>query len=87
MERIWTAFPIDRQQLVDAILHLGLGRLERAVGGTHRIQFVGSNVIGHSGRENEVAVGETLHERAGAEPVGTVVREVRLTAHEQSGNG
>ena len=35
-------------------------------------------------RQHEVAVGETLHQRAGAEPVGAVVGEVGLTGDEQA---
>ena len=34
--------------------------------------------------QDEVAVGQALHQRAGAEPVGAVVGEVGLADHEQA---
>src|SRR6185437_4339406 len=38
-------------------------------------------------RQDKIAVGKPLHERAGSEPIGTVIREVRFTDHEESWNG
>jgi len=36
--------------------------------------------------QHEVAVGQALHERRRAEPVGSLVGEVRLAQHEQAGH-
>ena len=38
-------------------------------------------VVADGGREHEVAVGESLHQRARTQPVGAVVGEVRLAEH------
>ena len=43
-------------------------------------------VVADRGRQHEVAVGQALHQRAGAEPVGAVVGEVGLADHEQAGD-
>ena len=87
MERIGAAFSVDANQLLDPILDLGLGGRERRMRNVHRIQFGRSDVVGNGVRQDEIPVGETLHQRARAEPVGAVVREVRFTAHEQSRDG
>ena len=36
--------------------------------------------------QDKIAVGKPLHERAGPEPVGTMIREVRFPDHEESRN-
>ena len=38
-------------------------------------------------RQDEIPVGEPLHERARAQPVGALVGEIRLADHEEPGNG
>ena len=57
------------------------------MGDVHRLQRGCCQVVGHGFRQNEVAIGETLHERAGTEPVGAVIREVRFIGHKQSRDG
>ena len=44
-------------------------------------------VVADGGRQHEVAVGQALHQRRGAEPVRAVVGEVRLADHEQARDG
>ena len=41
-------------------------------------------VVADRVRQHEVAVGQALHQRRGAEAVGAVVGEVRLAGHEQA---
>ena len=53
-----------------------LDLLERSVG----------EVVANGVRQHEVAVGQTLHQRRGAEAVGAVVGEVGLTGDEQAGD-
>ena len=76
---------LDRQQPVHL---LGDGRLglpeHRVVGGDGVGAEQRREVVADRGRQHEVAVGESLHERARAEPVRTVVREVRLAEHVQA---
>ena len=65
----------DVARLDDGRVVLG-DRLERAVG----------EVVADRVRQDEVAVGQALHQRRGAEAVGAVVGEVGLAGHEQSGD-
>ena len=44
-------------------------------------------VVAEGVGKDEVAVGQALHQRAGAEAVGAVVGEVGLAEHEQAGDG
>lgn len=48
---------------------------------------IAGQVVVDRRREDEVAVGEALHQRGGAEPVGAVVGEVGLADGEEAGNG
>ena len=52
-----------------------------SLGGDGRVAEQAGEVVGDRVRQHEVAVGEALHERAGAEAVGAVVGEVRLAQH------
>jgi len=47
--------------------------------------FLGGEVIGEGGWDDEVAIGEALHEGAGSEAVGAVVREVGFAEDVESG--
>ena len=48
--------------------------------------FVEREVIAERVRNDEVAVGQALHQGAGAEAIGAVVGEVRFAEHEQAGH-
>ena len=50
-------------------------------------ELVGREVVADGVGDDEVAVGEALHQRAGAEAVGAVVGEVGFAEHEQAGDG
>ena len=45
-----------------------------------------AEVVAERVRDDEVAVGQPLHQRAGAEAVGAVIGEVRFAEHVQAGN-
>ena len=47
----------------------------------------GGKVVADGVGQDEVAVGQALHQRAGAEAVGAVVGEIRLAQHEQARAG
>ena len=52
----------------------------------HLLQRIRGDVIRNRIRKNEVAVGEPLHQRAGAEAVGAVIGKIRFAGNEQPGN-
>ena len=49
-------------------------------------ELLAGEVVAERVREDEVAVGQALHQRGRAEPVRAVVGEVRLAEHEQAGD-
>ena len=53
----------------------------------HRLVEHRGEVVADGVRQHEVAVGEALHQRRGAEAVGAVVAEVGLTGAVQTGDG
>ena len=76
---------IASSRFVDAVVtsasaprHAGWSVVDAARSG------VVGQVVADRVRQDEVAVGQALHQRAGAEPVGAVVGEVRLADHEQA---
>ena len=65
-----------------------LDRLDRrGVGRVDLRERTAGQVVVDRVRQHEVAVGQALHQRARAEPVGAVVGEVGLAGHEQPGDG
>src|SRR4030095_11532118 len=83
MEVARGAPPGEREQGLDARPHVGpRGPRLRAVL-THRGEWCARQVTGQRAGEDEVAVGEPLHERAGAETVGALVEEFALADREQ----
>ena len=85
--------PVDRvvavgpQQPPHALAHLRLGRAERLVRrGQDRLPEQRREVVADRHRQDEVAVRQPLHQRAGAEPVRPVVGEVRLADRVQPGD-
>ncbi len=57
------------------------------VRGDRRLLRVAGEVVGQRRREHEVAVGQALHQRRGAQAVGAVVGEVGLADREQARDG
>ncbi|MEY5014104.1 MAG: hypothetical protein RIS92_462 [Verrucomicrobiota bacterium] len=86
MERLHRAPSFDGQETFDAIAHLVFRLLERGMIGGWSLPVVRSKVVTDGGGNDEVPVGETLHERARAESVGPVVGEVRFAEDEEPGD-
>src|SRR5215471_19291948 len=57
----------------------------RHVGGK-LCRFRGGKIVPDAVRNDEVAVGQALHEGAGAETVGTVIGEIGFAENEEAGN-
>ena len=87
MEPVDRPAPLDAEQAGDTVAHLCLGLGERGVvGGQRRLAQHRRQVVADRGRQDEVAVGQTLHQRAGTEPVRAVVGEVGLAEHVETGH-
>ena len=72
----------------EALVHRGdvlFRSLElHAVGARTGAGLLRSEVVADRVRNDEITVGEALHQRARAKPVGAVIGEVRLAEHEQA---
>ena len=81
--------PLIAEQPVDARLRPAASASLNAgvVGRRPSAACVAGEVVADRVGDDEVAVGQALHQRAGAEAVGAVVGEVRLAEHEQAGDG
>ena len=78
---------VDRKELRDAVVDVLDDGLEfRRILGRTAAGLLAGEVIGDRVGQDEVAVGEALHERGGAEAVGAVVGEVGFAADEQAGD-
>lgn len=86
VEGVGGAVAVDGEQQVQPVLglgeHLPYGRV--FVGDGLGVGVAGEVVV-DGGGEDEVAVGEALHQGGGAEPVGPVVGEVGLADGEEAG--
>ena len=78
--------PLDSSSLLVICGDVRLGFAHGGVGGIDLLEFVGGQIIADGVWQNEVAVGQALHERAGAQAVGAVVGEVRFADHVQAGD-
>ena len=76
--------PLDGEERVDPRLYGRLRFLECVVIGRNRGKRGAGDVVRERVRDHEVAVAETLHQRARAEPVGAMVGEVRFAEDVQS---
>ncbi len=86
VERVHRALPVDGQQLRHPGGHRRLRFAEGRMIRPHLGQVGGGQVIADRVRDHEVPVGQPLHERAGPQPVGPVVGEVRFAQHVQAGD-
>ena len=79
------ALALNGHDLSDLVLDLFFGLVEDGVGSwdARNLDLVGQVILNGIG-EYEVSVGEALHERRGAETVGTVVGEVSLADAEET---
>ena len=78
MERVHRAGAVDAEQFPHPVAHPLLRRLEGGVLGADRGELGAAEVVAERCREDEVAVGQALHQRRGAEAVGAVIGEVGL---------
>ena len=86
MEGVDGALAFDRQQFGNVLLcgsqrRLGVGMRRRHFAQLRRCEIVADGV-----GNDEVAVGQALHQGAGAEAIGAVVGEIRFAEDEQSGD-
>ena len=87
MEVVGRAGALDVEVALEAGPGLVLGLLERrVVGAGDRLVEHRGEVRGDRVRQHEVAVGQALHQRRGAEAVGAVVGEVGLAGAVQAGD-
>ncbi len=87
MERVHCPLALDREQQVDCLAYAADCLLYLGRGVEHCRELVGGQIVSNRVGHDEVAVGKSLHQRAGAEAVCAVVREVSLTNHKQARDG
>ena len=87
MKRTHGALALDRQQSRGEGRDVRLFAFELGVIGPHFFEFHARQVIADGVRQDEVAIGQALHERTGAQAVRAMIREVGFSGYEQSRNG
>ena len=76
---------LDGHELLDAVAHVLLGFVKLgSVGGEAGHLDLVAEIVLHGVGQNEVAVGQALHEGGSAETVRTVVREVTFADCEEA---
>ena len=86
MEGVDAARSLRADEFSDALLDLGLGLLELGTIGRDFLSELAGQVIADGDRQYEIAIGQTLHQRARAEAVGSVIGEIRLAPDVESGD-
>ena len=86
MERVDRPLPLDGEQQVNGLPDAGNGLLDFRLGIEHRWKFVGREVVADAVRNDEIPVGEPLHQRAGSQAVGAMIGEVGFANHKQAGD-
>ncbi len=87
VETVGRALALVAEHALREGLDVLLGFLERAVVGRGALAGILPREVAGNGRgQNEIAVAQSLHQRARAKPVRAVVGEVRLAQHEQAGD-
>ena len=82
------SLPLMERKLRDARVHRRFGLLgRRVVRLGPRARLDAGQVAAEGVGDHEVAVGQALHERRGAQAVGAVIGEVRFAQHEQAWDG
>jgi len=79
MEAVCSAGAVDGEQFFEPCFCVGNGFFEFGVLSGQFGLFGRREVVSNGIRQNEITVGQTLHQRACAEAVGAMVREVGLT--------
>ena len=86
MERIDRALAVDIEHPPGAFAHFVFRLGEFGVIGRGPFADLASEIVRQGVGEHEIAVGQTLHERAGAEAIGAVIGEIRFADDMQAGN-
>ena len=86
VEGVDAALAVDLQEPGGAALDRGAGLDDGGVVGRERRERALGEVVADRVGQDEVAVGQALHQRRRAEPVGAVVGEVGLAGDEQPGD-
>ena len=87
MEGIHRALAFDSKQPAGIARDLRLGADALRMRRVDLVQLGGSQVVGDGSRQNEITVGQALHQRTCPQAVGTMIGEVCLADHMQPGNG
>lgn len=88
VEGVGSAVAVDGEQQVQPVLGVGDDLFDSGVRGVDLVVVrVAGQVVVDGRRQDEVAVGEALHQRGSAEAVGAVVGEVGLADGEEAGDG
>ena len=87
MEAVDTSGPLDVEKTLHALASFLFGLLEGGIAGFGALFIeLSRQIIADGVGDDEVAVGQTLHERRGAEAIRSVIGEVCLSQHMQAGN-
>ena len=87
VNRVDRALTLNIQQTILLLINLLLSLSElRQIGRNLRPNSLISQIVLDSVRQNEVTIGQTLHQSRSTQTVSTVVREVTLTDSEQTRN-
>ena len=73
MEAVYSAGAIDINKLVDALLDGSLSLFEFLLIGMNGARFLVGKVVGNGCWNHKIAVSQALHERRGAQAVGSVL--------------
>ena len=87
MEGIDRTGALDMQQAIRAVGDLRFGVAEGGVAGIHLALLGTGEIVADGVGQDEVAIGQALHQRARAQAIGAVIGEVRLTRDIQAGDG
>ncbi len=86
MDIVNSAVTLDGEELVDAFFGLLLAVFERGIGFGNLLELGAREVAADGERNDEVTVGETLHQSRSAEAICIVVGEVGFTENEAARN-
>ena len=86
MDGIKRTFSIDIENFLDPRAHLAFCFFKFRRIRRRAFRHLAGEIIRQRVGQNEIAVGQTLHEGAGSEPVGAVIGKVRFADHKQAGH-
>src|SRR6266404_5302818 len=83
MDGVERTIAVDAKDAVDLNAYIGLGFFEFGVIGGGPFAHLTGEIIGKRVGQDEITVGQTLHQRARAKPVGAVIGKVCFSEHMQ----